>query len=78
VKTKYWGGIGFNIWSKEDCAAMIAGIGVGMILSRGIPNGHLILPASIFCIAAGGLWARALEKKRLQKESPQKESASPI
>jgi hypothetical protein len=71
-----WHKLGFVLFTREYCAGIITGIGLGTLLAIGfIPVGQRpwpLLSVPWFCMAAGGTWARATQKKCIDEENAQK------
>jgi hypothetical protein len=59
---------GFPIPTKEAYAGLVCGIGVGIIMA-GAARPWYLLEVGWFCIAAGGTWARAIQKKRIEESA---------
>ncbi len=80
MTTERWRKRGLVPLTKEYCAGIIAGTGLGLLLGR---LWSILFPSEVawdfarvvafFCIAAGGLWVTAIHK-RTQKDKAEIEA----
>jgi hypothetical protein len=80
VNAERWQKLGFTLFTKEYCAGIIGGAGLGILTIISIPPEHLMPKyllrlIAFFCISAGSIWARAAQQKRLQNDKAKKENA---